>query len=96
MTTQDVPPYGPGASIVTPPLVFVSTVAVTTVPDAPFAAMLVLHVIVASSAATPLAFMTQVRTLLVLSAMQAADCAAPLLVELKPHADAVLPVAQIT
>ena len=96
MTIQDVPLYVPATSIVLPPLVFVSTVAVTTVPDAPFAAMLVLHVIVASSAATPLAFMTQVRTLLVLSAMQAADCAAPLLVELKPHADAVLPVAQIT
>ena len=98
MTVHTVPPYVPAASIyVLPSLVFVSAVAVTTERYAPFGAMLVLHVIVVASAATPAAATMQVRIFLVLSAVQIADCAVPLPVAaLKAHADAVLAVAQIT
>jgi len=96
MTVQDVPPYVPAASIALPPLDFVSTVAVTIEVCAPFGAMLVLHVIVVASAATPAAATMQVRIFLVLSAVQIADCAVPLAAALKAHADTVLAAAQIT
>ena len=96
MTVQDVPPYVPAASIALPPLVFVSTVAVTTEACAPFAATLVLHVIAVASAATPAAATLQVRISLVLSAVQIADCAVLLSAALKAHADTVSAAAQIT
>ena len=79
------------------PVVIVATTAETTVADAPFAAMLVLHVIVVASAATPLAPTMQIRIFLVLSTVQSADCEVLLpAAALKAHADAVLAAAQIT
>jgi hypothetical protein len=90
MTVHSAPPYVPATSIVLPPLVFVSAVAVTTERYAPFGAMLVLHVIVVAPAATPAAATMQVRIFLVLSAVQIADCAVrlPVVAALKAHADA--------